>query len=875
MKNTCIKAFNFIEILIVITILALISVIAYTSFGLRQNNTINTKIQSEISTLSNALLSYKQENNLLPQPEWNTNFYSEDTSYVHDYQDDITFWVHWFITHDTVPKKYIDIVPVDPRTGSFYAYGKTKLQWNTTESYEISWVIFDWDTYESIVVWDYTAESWPFNLIREYNGPNFVYNKSKNNFPYNPLERILTAKIYNFSWKVLINNQLYSAEKILNYELKSWDTIEVDQNWIVELYYSDWSQSILWDKSHKTIITLQKMDFIQKNNLVTDIKLILESGMIWTKAAKLDQESWFEIFTTDSTAAVRWTIFWVQKDEQWSTITVKNGNVAIKEISWNHVINTEIIKEYITDNIEIPSEVIDDVNEVIEFNPNNESIIQVEENENIKWIFISRIEKISSLESLDDIPSQIINQILYNAPVINNNIQIKLNNYFYTEENVSISIDITENLLNNSDFLIINQSDIIEIDSSNNISQSWSIITYTFDSISDNVITNSYSNSDFISDNIWINNNFIINSEINSDIINPEWRINSTEINLLEYIINKIENWEEQITLQLWKLNHNNKISLTNKIYLTIIQNKYYTNRSDELYQINEADIIQEKEENIVTNRLNNNCNWFIYSWICADANNELKTQWWNLIAYAPYDNITFEPDIQSQENLNTIYWFHTARWNINVHLWSDVLIKSSWSSCIPHFIDWKYEDNYCESWNSRENLNINSMIFNRYSHILNDNIETWVFIDNYGDDSKLKYELDEWLRSLNNYLIEFSIRWWALKRTTWNYYLYNNNNVELFLSGWDLRLKINGSIGDKQIKKEDINNIIIDNNKYYNIQIISNEGQIKLKIDNHSTEWSSNEWIILNRYQYIWLRSSHTDNQWNDIINYIKIYDL
>jgi hypothetical protein len=47
------------------------------------------------------------------------------------------------------------------------------------------------------------------------------------------------------------------------------------------------------------------MDYKQEHNLVTDVKLILESGMIWNKAASLDEESEFEIYTTDSTAAVR------------------------------------------------------------------------------------------------------------------------------------------------------------------------------------------------------------------------------------------------------------------------------------------------------------------------------------------------------------------------------------------------------------------------------------------------------------------------------------------------------------------------------------------------------------------------------------------
>ena len=126
MKNTQGHAFTLVELLITITILALIAVVAFTSFGVRQNNAINSKVTSEIETLTNALLLAKQEKSELPLPKGNLNFFAEDTSYVHNYTDTETFAAHGFITHDTLPKKYIDVLPIDPRTGSFYAYGKTK-----------------------------------------------------------------------------------------------------------------------------------------------------------------------------------------------------------------------------------------------------------------------------------------------------------------------------------------------------------------------------------------------------------------------------------------------------------------------------------------------------------------------------------------------------------------------------------------------------------------------------------------------------------------------------------------------------------------------------------------------------------------------------
>ncbi|MGB2111297.1 MAG: hypothetical protein ACPHY8_05725 [Patescibacteria group bacterium] len=59
-------------------------------------------------------------------PDGNNNFYSIDTSYSHDYENENTYGVHGFITQNTLAKKYIDVIPVDPRTNSYFAYGKTK-----------------------------------------------------------------------------------------------------------------------------------------------------------------------------------------------------------------------------------------------------------------------------------------------------------------------------------------------------------------------------------------------------------------------------------------------------------------------------------------------------------------------------------------------------------------------------------------------------------------------------------------------------------------------------------------------------------------------------------------------------------------------------
>ena len=171
---------------------------------------------------------------------------------------------------------------------------------------------------------NYTAENWPYGLIREYNGADFVYNDSKQNLPYNPQELVLIAT--DSQWNIF----------------REWDTIKVDNigniyknetilySWTadLELFFSDGSVSILEKDSQ---LTLTKLNFPKENNLTTFVKLTLQSGKIWTKATSLNDESEFQVSTTDSTAAVRWTIFSVAKDINGTTTQVIIWKVEVTQ----------------------------------------------------------------------------------------------------------------------------------------------------------------------------------------------------------------------------------------------------------------------------------------------------------------------------------------------------------------------------------------------------------------------------------------------------------------------------------------------------------------------------------------------------------------
>jgi len=286
------SAFSLVEIIIAIAIIILLAVIWLSANQGYKDKTDNTKIVSDIETINNALESYAQDNSSLPMPWGNTNFFKVDSSYSHSYDDTLTFWVYGSITEDTLPKKYLDVLPLDPRTNSYYSYWKTK--WTekiVANQFELASVqLIDWE-YQAKVSWNYTAEAWPYNLIREYNGSNFVYDKSKSNLPYNPEELILIATA---DWVVYRENDTIKAT--------SWD---------LEIFFSDGSVSVLEDWWE---LTLDKLSFPNKNNLNTFVKLSLWAWTIWTKATHLNDSSNFEVYTTDSTAAVRGTIFWVSKD---------------------------------------------------------------------------------------------------------------------------------------------------------------------------------------------------------------------------------------------------------------------------------------------------------------------------------------------------------------------------------------------------------------------------------------------------------------------------------------------------------------------------------------------------------------------------------
>ncbi|MDR0772479.1 MAG: type II secretion system GspH family protein [Candidatus Peribacteria bacterium] len=67
MKNYINKAFTLVELLVVITILAIISVVAYQSFGGATSKAISARKISDVATIESSLLQYKVDKNFYPK----------------------------------------------------------------------------------------------------------------------------------------------------------------------------------------------------------------------------------------------------------------------------------------------------------------------------------------------------------------------------------------------------------------------------------------------------------------------------------------------------------------------------------------------------------------------------------------------------------------------------------------------------------------------------------------------------------------------------------------------------------------------------------------------------------------------------------------
>lgn len=323
---SCLKGFSLIELIIVVAIIGVLSGVAYVGIQREKMGTMNDKVLDDLIAVSNALEQYKRDHfgvYPIPEPGGNMNVlcYHADASYAHDC--DKAVFRQGMIDNNLLTKRYLQEVPTDPRTGSRYVYGVSAdgKYFMVAGIVEESAGNFEARTAENLAKGFYLP-----SLIRAYDGPNFVINKSPN-LPYSPEHLVISATLQNVSGNVEVNGETVSA----GMTLYKGATIATGAGSGADLYFSDGTVTRLDADTVFEISGESAVPENDKDNIITIIRTKLFSGKIWNKVARLASASQFEVETTTAIAGVRGTEFGVEYDEGTNDgkVMVKTGAVEV------------------------------------------------------------------------------------------------------------------------------------------------------------------------------------------------------------------------------------------------------------------------------------------------------------------------------------------------------------------------------------------------------------------------------------------------------------------------------------------------------------------------------------------------------------------
>ncbi len=173
------KAFTFTELIVSITIIAILSTIGFYSFSSNISTTRDTQRTSDIASVQTALKLYKQKRWLYPKP-WDSFDISNGANMVA---------MQWQL-NKRVSLSTLDDIPLDPFIKIPYTYSVTKNRSEyqlaaTLENDEkpLAFLIGDYKSVSKSILPTITLASWTWTDISTDQNL-FIFNKSEHNLPY-------------------------------------------------------------------------------------------------------------------------------------------------------------------------------------------------------------------------------------------------------------------------------------------------------------------------------------------------------------------------------------------------------------------------------------------------------------------------------------------------------------------------------------------------------------------------------------------------------------------------------------------------------------------------------------------------------------------
>lgn len=141
-----IKAFTLVELIVIITIISILSWIWVVSYVSYLWDARDTQRKSDITLLSSALRTNKQQRWVYPVP-WE--------SFSLTYKSDSNVLVKQWKMDSNVILSNIDNLPLDPKTKLPYIYSVT----NNNQEYQLAYTLENWDSPKAMVEWNYKSVS--------------------------------------------------------------------------------------------------------------------------------------------------------------------------------------------------------------------------------------------------------------------------------------------------------------------------------------------------------------------------------------------------------------------------------------------------------------------------------------------------------------------------------------------------------------------------------------------------------------------------------------------------------------------------------------------------------------------------------------------